>query len=169
MKQLLIFMNFFVKTCIILKICYFVFCEKDHAKIRNIINLSNISSITKRYIMKTLQMIHYFNFVIATVFVVFYFYQIGYLLLGLLMKHRKNKTGSHQFTVYAAVISARNEANVIGGLIASLKAQNYPSDLLDIYVIADNCTDNTAQVAAQAGGKGVPPLQPSAGGQRLCP
>lgn len=49
--------------------------------------------------MKTLQMIHYFNFVIATVFVVFYFYQIGYLLLGLLMKHRKNKTGSHQFTV----------------------------------------------------------------------
>ncbi len=44
--------------------------------------------------MKTLQMIHYFNFVIATVFVVFYFYQIGYLLLGLLMKHRKNKTGS---------------------------------------------------------------------------
>ena len=42
--------------------------------------------------MKTLQMIHYFNFVIATVFVVFYFYQIGYLLLGLLMKHRKNKT-----------------------------------------------------------------------------
>ena len=132
-------MNFFVKTCIILKICYFVFCEKDHAKIRNIINLSNISSITKRYIMKTLQMIHYFNFVIATVFVVFYFYQIGYLLLGLLMKHRKNKTGSHQFHRYAAVISARNEANVIGGLIASLKAQNYPSDLLDIYVIADNC------------------------------
>ena len=103
--------------------------------------------------MKTLQMIHYFNFVIATVFVVFYFYQIGYLLLGLLMKHRKNKTGSHQFHRYAAVISARNEANVIGGLIASLKAQNYPSDLLDIYVIADNCTDNTAQVAAQAGAR----------------
>ena len=103
--------------------------------------------------MKTLQMIHYFNFVIATVFVVFYFYQIGYLLLGLLMKHRKNKTGSHQFHRYSAVISARNEANVIGGLIASLKAQNYPSDLLDIYVIADNCTDNTAQVAAQAGAR----------------
>ena len=35
---------------------------------------------------------------------------------------------------------------VIGGLIASLKAQDYPSELLDIYVIADNCTDNTAQV-----------------------
>ena len=46
--------------------------------------------------MKTLQMIHYFNFVIATVFVVFYFYQIGYLLLGLFMKHRKGSTGPHK-------------------------------------------------------------------------
>ena len=86
--------------------------------------------------MKTLQMIHYFNFVIATVFVVFYFYQIGYLLLGLFMKHRKGSTGPHKLHRYAAVISARNEANVIGGLIASLKAQNYPCELLDIYVIA---------------------------------
>ena len=103
--------------------------------------------------MKTLQMIHYFNFVIATVFVVFYFYQIGYLLLGLFMKHRKGSTGPHKLHRYAAVISARNEANVIGGLIASLKAQNYPCELLDIYVIADNCTDDTAQVAVQAGAK----------------
>ena len=103
--------------------------------------------------MKTLQMIHYFNYVIATVFVVFYFYQIGYLILGLLMKHRKNDTESHKLHRYAAIISARNEANVIGGLIDSLKAQNYPSELLDIFVIADNCTDNTAQVAAQAGAK----------------
>ena len=48
--------------------------------------------------MKTLQMIHYFNFVIATVFVVFYFYQIGYLLLGLFMKHRKMKLAPISFT-----------------------------------------------------------------------
>ena len=52
--------------------------------------------------MKTLQMIHYFNFVIATVFVVFYFYQIGYLLLGLFMKHRKGSTGPHKLHRYAA-------------------------------------------------------------------
>ena len=49
--------------------------------------------------MKTLQMIHYFNFVIATVFVVFYFYQIGYLLLGLLMNTGKIKPVPISFTV----------------------------------------------------------------------
>lgn len=48
--------------------------------------------------MKTLQMIHYFNYVIATVFVVFYFYQIGYLILGLLMKHRKMIPKATSFT-----------------------------------------------------------------------
>ena len=34
--------------------------------------------------MSTLRMLHYFNYVMATIFVVFYFYQIGYLLLGLI-------------------------------------------------------------------------------------
>ena len=103
--------------------------------------------------MNTLRMLHYFNFVMATIFVVFYFYQIGYLLLGLWKRHTKETDVSHALHRYAAVISARNEANVIGGLIASLKAQDYPSELLDIYVIADNCTDNTAQVALEAGAK----------------
>lgn len=50
-----------------------------------------------------------------------------------------------------AVISARNEENVIANLIESLKNQSYPKDKLDIYVIADNCTDNTAGVARDAG------------------
>ena len=103
--------------------------------------------------MNTLRMLHYFNFVMATIFVVFYFYQIGYLLLGLWKRHTKETDVSHALHRYAAVISARNEANVIGGLIASLKAQDYPSELLDIYVIADNCTDNTAQVALEAGAR----------------
>ena len=49
------------------------------------------------------------------------------------------------------MISARNEEEVIGELIASLKAQNYPKDKLDIYVVADNCTDRTADAAREAG------------------
>ena len=104
--------------------------------------------------MSTLRMLHYFNYVMATIFVVFYFYQIGYLLLGLIRRRTKTPDTPHALHRYAAVISARNEENVIGGLIASLKAQDYPSELLDIYVIADNCTDNTAQVALAAGAKG---------------
>lgn len=52
---------------------------------------------------------------------------------------------------FAAIIAARNEEAVIGNLVESLKLQNYPSDLLDVIVIADNCTDNTAEVAEKAG------------------
>ncbi len=52
---------------------------------------------------------------------------------------------------FMAVIPAHNEEIVVGNLIASLQKQNYPKDLYDIYVIADNCTDNTAEVARKAG------------------
>ena len=52
---------------------------------------------------------------------------------------------------FMAIIPAHNEEAVVKNLIDSLKAQNYSKDLYDIYVIADNCTDNTAQIARDAG------------------
>ena len=52
---------------------------------------------------------------------------------------------------FMAILPAHNEEAVIGNLIESLKKQDYPKELLDIYVIADNCTDNTAQIAKKAG------------------
>ena len=52
---------------------------------------------------------------------------------------------------FMAIIPAHNEEQVIQNLVESLKHQNYPKELLDIYVIADNCTDNTAKIAQQAG------------------
>ncbi len=52
---------------------------------------------------------------------------------------------------FMAIIPAHNEATVVANLIESLKNQNYPKDLYDIYVIADNCTDNTAQISKEAG------------------
>lgn len=52
---------------------------------------------------------------------------------------------------FAAIIAARNEVNVIGNLIQSLKEQDYPPELLEIYVIPNNCTDNTKEEAIRAG------------------
>ena len=52
---------------------------------------------------------------------------------------------------YAVLISARNEENVIGNLIGSIRDQTYPSDLIDIWLVADNCTDNTADVVRSLG------------------
>ena len=60
------------------------------------------------------------------------------------LKENKN----HKFM---AILPAHNEERVIKNLIDSLKNQDYPKELLDIYVIADNCTDNTAQIARDAG------------------
>lgn len=52
---------------------------------------------------------------------------------------------------FMAIIPAHNEENVIANLVESLVKQNYPKSLLDIYVIADNCTDKTAENAKKAG------------------
>ena len=54
---------------------------------------------------------------------------------------------------FMAVIPAHNEECVIKNLVESLNAQEYPKELYDVYVIADNCTDATAEIAKQAGAK----------------
>jgi len=50
-------------------------------------------------------------------------------------------------------LPAHNEEAVIGNLISSLKELDYPKDLYDIQVIADNCTDNTEKIARDMGTK----------------
>lgn len=52
---------------------------------------------------------------------------------------------------YAVLVAARNEDTVIGNLIDSIKKQDYPSELIKIFVVADNCTDNTAKIARENG------------------
>lgn len=54
---------------------------------------------------------------------------------------------------FAVLIAARNEESCIEGIIRSLKVQNYPEHLCHIYVIPNNCTDNTAAAAAAAGAR----------------
>ena len=56
-----------------------------------------------------------------------------------------------------AIIPAHNEESVVRNLIESLKKQNYPQELLDIYVIADNCTDRAQEIAEEAGRKNKRP------------
>lgn len=52
---------------------------------------------------------------------------------------------------FMTIIPAHNEEKVVVNLVESLKKLDYPKDLYDIYVIADNCTDKTAEVAKKAG------------------
>lgn len=52
---------------------------------------------------------------------------------------------------FAILVFARNEEVVIDQLLASLNDQDYPSDAYQVFVTADNCTDNTAEIAREAG------------------
>lgn len=76
-----------------------------------------------------------------------------YLCRGVVLfkKHKERQHTLCPFHRYGVVIAARNESMVIGNLIRSIQNQTYPSKLIDIFVVADNCTDNTAQIARQLG------------------
>lgn len=96
-----------------------------------------------------MELIDDINFFITVIFVVCYSYQILYMILPFILKEKVHKeTGLHK---YAVLISARNEEIVIPKLIESIRGQDYPAELVSIFVVADNCTDATAEKAAAAG------------------
>ncbi len=112
---------------------------------------TKIKTLLKVIDMNMIQLVEAFNLFLAVLFTVAYFYQLVYLVIGVVRRKHWQQSQDAKIHRYAAVISARNEAGVIGELIHSLKEQRYPKDCLDIYVVADNCTDNTAEVSRQAG------------------
>ena len=97
-----------------------------------------------------IQTLFIIKFVMEAFFIFFILYQ---MLVGVFCfyTHRDKPSGSTKVHNLVAIVAARNEAKVIGQLIESLKLQDYPSDKLDIIIIADNCTDNTAQIARENG------------------
>lgn len=76
-------------------------------------------------------------------------YKTVYWVIGLFFT-RKFKPAKNKYK-YGIVIAARNEEKVIGNLLDSINKQDYPRDLLTVFVVADNCTDNTASVARAHG------------------
>ena len=91
------------------------------------------------------------NFLMAAVFAACYCYQVVFAVARLLKKRRRFT--AQKLCRYAVLIAARNESAVIAQLLESIRGQNYPQDLVHIYVVADNCTDNTAQIAAACGAR----------------
>ncbi len=84
------------------------------------------------------------------IIVIYWLYQLIISACALIQFKEKPliKNKKHKFMM---ILPAHNEASVIGALVESLQALDYPKDLYDIYVIADNCTDNTAQIAKDLG------------------
>lgn len=63
----------------------------------------------------------------------------------------KNKKMVAPQKTFAVLVAAHNEEQVVGALIENLKTLDYPRDMYDIFVICDNCTDNTADIARHHG------------------
>lgn len=96
-----------------------------------------------------MQLITSINFTIWLIFFICYLYQIYYILVPYIKQDKAQMPpGKNRFAV---LISARNESGVIKHLLDSIAAQSYPSELIDVYVVADNCTDNTADIARSCG------------------
>ena len=89
------------------------------------------------------------NIIVIGLIGICYLYQIGYIFISYLAK--KKNPEAKKINRIAVMISARNEENVIPGLISCLKNQDYPQDMLDVFVVADNCTDSTAEASRMAG------------------
>ena len=90
------------------------------------------------------------NAVISALFFICYTYQFLYIPLVLAKKSKPLASPSKAHR-YAVLIAARNEENVVSGLLDSLRAQTYDMSLVTVFVAADNCTDSTAAIARAHG------------------
>ena len=91
-----------------------------------------------------------FNTVVFLFYTLAYLYQAYFVLKvffrgSVVLPKAKVK---HRFAFF---IAAHNEEAVIGNLVRSCLAQDYPPELIDVFVVADACTDNTAEEARAAG------------------
>ncbi|GGE73633.1 glycosyltransferase family 2 protein [Priestia taiwanensis] len=80
------------------------------------------------------------------------FYWIYYLFVSMFgfgaAKRQKEHNPQKRFLI---MIPAHNEENVIGQLVKNCQQLEYPKELYDICVIADNCTDDTSSIARELG------------------
>lgn len=80
---------------------------------------------------------------------IFYLNKWVYTLIG--SGYTRKFPETENYHRYAVLIAARNEEAVIVDLIESIQCQDYPKELMDIFVVADNCTDQTARIATRSG------------------
>ena len=91
------------------------------------------------------QILGYFSALIGFL----YAFRIIYILAGAVgTRHYPAAERVHRLGI---VIAACNEERVIGRILKSLKSQDYPAEMTDVWVIADNCTDRTAAIARAHG------------------
>ena len=77
-------------------------------------------------------------------------YLLALSAAGLSAPTRPRSAGPRS-TRFAILVPAYNEAAVIARLLRSLDGQRYPRESRDVFVVADNCDDDTAAIARREG------------------
>jgi cellulose synthase/poly-beta-1,6-N-acetylglucosamine synthase-like glycosyltransferase len=86
--------------------------------------------------------------ILAQVLLVAYLLSLAILALT---ARQTRLSPSTSFRKFAVLVPAHNEESVIARLLASLHELEYPRELVDVCVVADNCTDATAELARSFG------------------
>lgn len=95
------------------------------------------------------------NYIILIIIAIPVLLQLFYIVMFWVKKKVFPK--SDKKAKIAFIIPAHNEQDVIYETVKLIfEKQKYPRDKYDVYVIADNCTDNTASEAARAGAIVIP-------------
>lgn len=92
------------------------------------------------------------DLIFGTIMIIFGLMTLHFLVFSIIGIFAKKKFPKAKVQhKYGIIIPARNEEPVVGGLIQSVYKNNYPQDKLQVFVIAHNCTDKTAEVARNLG------------------
>ena len=93
---------------------------------------------------------------------VVFFWSTAVLVVGLIRKGRLHPVSGRKLR-FAVLVCARNEECVIDHPVKSILECSYPKDRREIFVLADNCTDRTVEVARAAGATVWEKTTPSVG------
>lgn len=90
--------------------------------------------------------------ILGIIFLLIFGYLYFLAIWGLIPeKKRKEKKKEAKHYKFAIIIPAHNEENVIRKTLESISGIDYPENLYEVFVIADNCIDTTAEIARKAG------------------
>lgn len=96
------------------------------------------------------QIVNIVNFFFTTLLGLFVVYKVLFVIIGF-FPPKKYKVNPIKTNKYAFLIAARNEEKVIAGLLESIHKQDYNKENITIFLVADNCTDKTKEVAISHG------------------
>jgi cellulose synthase/poly-beta-1,6-N-acetylglucosamine synthase-like glycosyltransferase len=97
-----------------------------------------------------MQFLYFIQQTLIWLLTIYWIYQI-IISTYALVKFKDKPLLENKNNKFLAIIPAYNEQNVIANLIDSLMKQDYPKEYYDVYVIADNCTDKTEEIAKAHG------------------